>query len=210
MRECGLLIVTTHVRPAAVWIDGVDIRVSTTEQNAETQRQVLDEYCSRKGLSAAVYCDEGYSGDTVARPVFRRLRDDIRAGRVGHVLVFRLDRISRRTATGVSILHAWLDQGVRVTSVMESLDVDPANHAVVDIVVPLLFGLAANEQRVRRQRQQAGIDRARREGKYRGRRPGSTKVKPRRVQQLRAKGLSLVEIAATLGISKATVCRHLA
>lgn len=126
------------------------------------------------------------------------------------MLVFRLDRISRRTATGVSILHAWLDQGVRVTSVMESLDVDPANHAVVDIVVPLLFGLAANEQRVRRQRQQAGIDRARREGKYRGRRPGSTKVKPRRVQQLRAKGLSLVEIAATLGISKATVCRHLA
>ena len=145
------------------------IRVSTKEQNADTQQRVLDDYCSRHNIQAVTYRDEGYSGDTVSRPEFRRLRDDIRSGRVSHVLVFRLDRISRRTATGVAILHDWLDNDVRVTSVMENLDIDPSNHAVVDIVVPLLFGLAANEQRVRKQRQKVGIDRAKSEGKYKGR-----------------------------------------
>ncbi len=93
---------------------------------------------------------------------------------------------------------------------MEALDIDPSNHAVVDIVVPLLFGLAANEQRVRRDRQSAGIERAKSEGRYRGRKPGSTKAKPQRVKQLRDKGLTLAEIASHLNISKATVCRYLA
>ena len=85
----------------------------------------------------------------------------------------------------------------------------PSNHAVVDIVVPLLFGLSAIEQRVRRQRQNAGIGRAKTEGKYRGRKPGSTVAKPSRSKTLKARGLTLNEIADTLKVSKATVCRHL-
>lgn len=185
------------------------LRVSTDEQNIATQEGVIREYCERHGIKATTYRDEGFSGDTVQRPGFRQLRDDIRKGRIDHVLVFRLDRISRRTATGVTILHGWLEAGVRITSVMEALDIDPSNHAVVDIVVPLLFGLAANEQRVRRQRQSAGIERAKREGKYRGRRQNTTTASPERARQLRAKGNSLVEIATALGVSRATVCRYL-
>ena len=186
---------------------GIYLRVSTDEQNLETQRRVIQEWL--KNRPATYFEDEGYSGDTVNRPGFRKLREAVRDGLIKHVVVFRLDRISRRTATGVSILHAWLDQDIRVTSVMENLDIDPSNHAVVDIVVPLLFGLSANEQRVRRQRQRAGIDRAKSEGKYQGRKPGSTVAKPSRAKTLKQKGLTLNEIADTLNVSKATVCRYL-
>lgn len=184
--------------------NAIYVRVSTDEQNLETQLRAIQDR-----FSGEIYSDEGFSGDTIQRPAMKRLRADIASGKITHVIVFRLDRISRRTATGISLLHNWLDSGVRITSVMENLDIDPSNHTVVDIVVPLLFGLAANEQRVRRQRQRAGIDRARSEDKYRGRKPGSTVAKPARAKVLKAKGLTLMEVAETLGVSKATVCRYL-
>lgn len=181
----------------------VYLRTSTEEQNLETQRGVIRDWLA--GREARWFEDDGYSGDTINRPAFRELRQS----KLSHVVVFRLDRISRKTATGVAILHRWLESDIRVTSVMESLDIDPSNHAVVDIVVPLLFGLAANEQRVRRQRQRAGIDRAKREGRYSGRKRGTTIGDPNRAAELRAKGLSLAEIGVVLGVSKATVCRYL-
>ena len=50
---------------------------------------------------------------------------------------------------------------------------------------------------------------ARREGVYRGRRPGTTKGQPDRARELQAKGLTAPEIAQALGVSPRTVFRYL-
>jgi DNA invertase Pin-like site-specific DNA recombinase len=65
-------------------------------------------------------------------------------------------------------------------------------------------GIAEMEQDTRRVRQAAGIDVAKKEGKYRGRQVGTT-AKPERVLILRDKGLSAEEIAKSLGVSRNTV-----
>jgi len=56
-----------------------------------------------------------------------------------------------------------------------------------------------------KERQAAGIAVARQRGVYKGRKPGATKAKPQRARELRAKGMSLPEIAQALSVDKRTV-----
>ena len=65
------------------------------------------------------------------------------------------------------------------------------------------------EQETRRERQAAGIAEAKKDGKYRGRQPGTTKAKPDRARKLPAKGNSVTEIARSLGVSRNTVFVYL-
>jgi hypothetical protein len=58
--------------------------------------------------------------------------------------------------------------------------------ASAGLVASVLFGLAEIEQEYRRERQAAGIAVAKRQGVYRGRRKGTTKMPPKRAQVLRA------------------------
>ena len=55
--------------------------------------------------------------------------------------------------------------------------------------------------------QRAGIEAAKDRGVYQGRQPGTFKGQPRRAQRLREKGLTQVEIAEALGVSRRTVIR---
>jgi hypothetical protein len=50
---------------------------------------------------------------------------------------------------------------------------------------------------------------AKRQGTYKGRKPGTTKGKPDRALELWAKGLAAPETAAALGVSTRTVFRYL-
>ena len=74
----------------------------------------------------------------------------------------------------------------------------------------VLFGLAEIELEHRRERQAAGIRLAKRCDVYRGRRAGTTKVKPSRAHELRERGLTVPEIAMALGVTPRTVFRYLA
>lgn len=184
------------------------LRVSTDEQNLDTQRGVIQDWLAQHGMTANWYEDKGFSGDTVRRPAFSAMRKD---KGMETVVVFRLDRLSRKNHIGISLIHNWLEKGVRIVSVMDGIDLDPSDPnmqaTIVDIIVPLLFGLAQNEQRVRKQRQRAGIERAKREGKYTGRKPQSYKVDPKRVHELKKRGWTDTEVAKQLGINRKTVYR---
>jgi DNA invertase Pin-like site-specific DNA recombinase len=65
------------------------------------------------------------------------------------------------------------------------------------------------EQQTRRERQAAGIAVAKQEGKYKGRKAGTTKATPARARQLRKQGLTDDEIASALSVTRRTVQRYL-
>ncbi|HMO84681.1 MAG TPA: recombinase family protein, partial [Lacipirellulaceae bacterium] len=100
----------------------------------------------------------------------------------------------------------WLGQGVRVVSVTQQLDFSGATG---QLVAAVLFAVAQMEQETRRERQAAGIAAAKAAGVYLGRRPGTTKAKPARAQQLRDRGLTIAEIALSMGVSIRTVHHYL-
>ena len=89
----------------------------------------------------------------------------------------------------------------RVVSVTQQIDF---NGTVGRLLAAVLLGIAEMEQQTRRERQAAGIAVARKAGKYRGRKVGTTKAEPGRAWKLRKKGLSAEEIAKSLGVSRNT------
>ena len=99
----------------------------------------------------------------------------------------------------------WCERGLRVVSVTQQID---CNGTVGKMLAAVLLGITEMEQETRRERQAAGIAVAKKEGKYRGRKPGTTKAKPAHALKLREKGLTAEEIATSLGVSRNTVFRY--
>lgn len=186
----------------------VYVRVSTVNQNLEGQRFALNAWLSGHGISDAVwYEDIGKSGDSMERPALERLKSDIFSGRVRTVVCFKLDRLSRSMQDGIGLICSWLKQDVRIVSITQQLDF---SGTVGQMVAAVLLAVAQMEQETRRERQAVGIAVARRDGRYKGRKPGTHKADVKRVHELQRQGLTRQEISAAVGVSPRTVTRYLA
>ena len=78
------------------------IRVSTEEQAIEgqsldSQYARIKAYADSQGWDLIeVYREEGYSGKTIDRPELKRLIKTIAAGQIDVLLVYKVDRLTRR------------------------------------------------------------------------------------------------------------------
>ena len=183
-------------------------RVSSRRQKNDSQRAEIVRWLSNHRIkpAAAQWFEDHESGMSLKRPAFDRMQRAIFDGDVDTVVVWKLDRISRRQHEGISLLADWCDRGIRVVVVTQQIDL---SGAVGRMVASVLFGLAEIELEYRRERQTAGIAVAKNRGVYHGRKKGTTKAKPARARQLRDQGLSVSEIANALAISDRTVFRYL-
>jgi DNA invertase Pin-like site-specific DNA recombinase len=184
------------------------IRVSTRRQNDDGQRAEVKKWLDANGIDPTKvtwYCDKE-SGSTLKRPEFDRLQADIFHGRVKTVVLWKLDRLSRRLKDGINTLAEWSEKNLRIVVVTQQLDF---NGSVGQMIAALLLGLAQIENDYRKERQAAGIEQAKKKGKYRGRANGTLKGNPARVQELKDKGLTAPEISTALGISLRTVWRYM-
>jgi DNA invertase Pin-like site-specific DNA recombinase len=183
-------------------------RISTRRQKDDSQRAEIQKWLDSNGIAAESvewYCDKE-SGETLARPEFGRLKEDIFHGRVGTVIMWKLDRLSRRLKDGVDVLADWCERGLKIVVVTQQLEF---NGPVGRMLAAVMLGLAEIEMEYRRERQAAGIAVAKKKGIYTGRRKGTTKSKPNRAIQLKNKGLTAAEISEALGVSQRTVFRYL-
>lgn len=182
-------------------------RVSSRRQRHDSQKTEITRWLQNHGISGAGvrWFEDTETGTTLQRPAFDQLQRAVFAGTIKTVVVWKLDRLSRRLRDGVNLLVDWCERGVRIVVVTQQLDL---HGAVGRLIASVLFGLAEIEQEYRRERQAAGIAVARRHGMYRGRRKGTTKARPDRARELRARGLTVPEIANVLQVSARTVFRY--
>lgn len=187
---------------------GCYIRVSTSRQKHDSQRAEIQRWLDGNGISPeqVVWYADKESGATMQRPEFDRLQRDIFDGKVKTVVLWKLDRLSRRLKDGVNTLAAWCERGVKIVVVTQQIEL---NGPVGRMIAALLLGLGEIELEYRRERQMAGIAVAKKNGVYMGRRKGTTKKTPDRARELRDKGLTSAEIATALGVSQRTVFRYI-
>jgi DNA invertase Pin-like site-specific DNA recombinase len=181
------------------------MRVSTKGhgQNTDTQALALREYSERRGFRiVGEYADEGISGAKDRRPQLDQLMGDARKRRFDAVLVARFDRFARSTKHLVLALEEFSSLGIDFISLNESID---TSTAMGKMVFTVLAGVAELERAIIRERVQAGVDRARKQGGKIGR--PRVEVNSHYIVALRSDGLSWNEIAEKLGVGRGTVCR---
>ncbi len=76
-------------------ITAVYIQVSTQEQRTDSQEQELRRYCRQRGWKDLRFYADKISGAKATRPELERLMQDIRAGAIQRLVVYKLDRLGR-------------------------------------------------------------------------------------------------------------------
>lgn len=153
---------------------GLYLRVSTDEQAREgysiaAQRDRLIAFCQAQGWTVAdIYSDEGYSGTLLDRPALSRLRQDAAAGRVNMVLVWKVDRLSRKVAHLAAIVEELDRHKVSFRSVTEPFD---TSHAAGRAFMQMLGVFAELERENIRERSKMGIRKRVESGLIHGRPP---------------------------------------
>ncbi len=186
-------------------------RVSTKDkgQDYENQLRELREFVARKAGDGwkvhAEYVDKA-SGKSADRPAFRKLYEAASRKEFDLVLFWSLDRFSREgVLETLQHLQRLSSYSVEWFSYREEYlrSVGVFRDAVLAILAAI-----AKQERIRiQERVQAGLARARAQGKTLGRPKAA--VRTQRVQILRERGLSLREIAEQTGVSAMTVQRIL-
>lgn len=117
-------------------------RVSTDMQALEkcslsVQAEKLQAYCQARDWNVVkIYTDPGYSGSNMERPALKAMIDDILAGYIDMVLVYKLDRLSRsQRDTLYMIEDIFLKNGADFVSMTENFDTStPLGRAMIGIL----------------------------------------------------------------------------
>jgi len=188
-------------------------RISTCNQSHDSQTRDLKKHVRQYAGDVSWY-KEVASGAADERPELERLGRDIAAGKVGRVLIWALDRVSRRgILDGLQRLRAWLQAGVEVHSVREPWVASTADPGMRELLLSVAFWAAEMERNRTRERVRAGLQAAKARGVRLGRRPGTKArwalakrtVDPQLARSLRSQGASVADIAAKFGSSRGAV-----
>ena len=110
--------------------DGDDESSSITNQ-----RKILDSFAKNNGIIIKdYYIDDGFSGYTMNRPSFNRLKKDLNNNLVDTIIVKDLSRLGRHNAKVQLFLDNIQESGKRVIALNDSYDTnDEQSHDIVGI-----------------------------------------------------------------------------
>ena len=136
------------------------VRCSTIEQNEARQLKMMEEQNAEK-----IFTDKA-SGKNTDRAAFKEMMAFVRAGDI--VIVESISRIARNTRDLLTIVSELTEKGVEFVSLKENIDTTtPQGRFMLTV-----FGALAELERENiLERQREGIEIAKTEGKYKGRKP---------------------------------------
>jgi putative DNA-invertase from lambdoid prophage Rac len=178
-------------------------RVSTTDQT--TDNQVREVEAAGFKVDPKRVIAETISGSTAAlqRPGFARLVDRLETGDV--LIVTKLDRLGRNAMDVRATVEQLASEGVRVHCLaLGGVDLtSPAGKMTMAVI----SAVAEFERDLLIERTQAGLSRAKSEGKALGRPSALTAEQLTDVRRKRSEGVSLGTLAKAYGVSRAAIQR---
>jgi DNA invertase Pin-like site-specific DNA recombinase len=174
-------------------------RVSTADQQAHLQVDALEHAgCYRVFTETA-------SGARTDRPTLQQLLDQLRPGDT--LVVWKLDRLGRSLRHLVDTVTGLADRGIGFRSLQEAIDTTTPGGK---LVFHVFAALAEFERDLIRKRTAAGLAAARARGRHGGRPSVMTTHKAQVAQEMYRSGqYTVATIAKTLGVSRASIYRHL-
>ena len=177
-------------------------RVSTVDrQNPEMQLEAMRTEARRRGWDAIEYLDK-ISSSKERRPGLDQLWQDLRAGRIDVVLVWKFDRFARSVKELVNALGELDTRHVQFCSLTDGID---TATPIGKFMFHVIAAIAEFERDLIRERVRAGVAHARSQGKRLGRPLASPE--PREVAELRAQGLSWRKVSRKTGFP-VSACRN--
>lgn len=159
-------------RPDGAAAYGVYIRRSTADQEEQHQRDAINSWLAEHDLQLGdvdVYAEQA-SGASADRDEFHRLIDAIEHDEYSDVVVWEISRIARKGFLAQQFFDACEDHGTTIHVTDGSVrKVEPDGHG--RMVADVIAAVAAQERRSLVRRTQAGIRRAKNEGKWVGQVP---------------------------------------
>ncbi|TMB17099.1 MAG: recombinase family protein [Deltaproteobacteria bacterium] len=181
---------------------GCYLRVSTSEQTVENQRNDLRAYCAARGWNNVIEYSDTASGTRERRPGLDHLMSEVKSRRVDVVVVAAFDRLGRSVRHLVETLELLRHLDVEFISLREQIDTgSPLGQAVFTIIA----AIAQLERSLIVERVKAGLRRARAEGKRLGR--PRLRVDHRRLESVAARKLPVRLAARELGVSPSSYLR---
>jgi DNA invertase Pin-like site-specific DNA recombinase len=174
------------------------VRTSTTRQLLDLQLAAMAE----AGVTDVRH--EQASGARDDRPVLAALLSKLEPGDT--LTVWRLDRLGRSTQHLLSTVAELGDRGVHFESLHDKIDTSSATGR---LVFHVLAAISEFERDLATERIRAGLDAARTRGQRLGPPTVMTPSRRRLVAELLERGTPRAEIARAVGISRATLYRHL-
>ncbi|WP_440867886.1 recombinase family protein [Symbiopectobacterium purcellii] len=178
-------------------------RVSTADQTTENQK--LEIQSAGFAIEPHRFVMETISGSTSAtrRPEFMRLLDRLESQDV--LVVTKLDRLGRNAMDVRSTVELLETRGVKVHCL--ALGGVDLTSAAGKMTMQVLSAVAEFERDLLVERTQAGLARARKEGKRAGRPPAFTPEQKNVVLQKIQAGTPIAQIAREFGVTRQSVMR---
>lgn len=197
------------------------VRVSTDEQaqkgiSLAAQRDRCRAFCKARGWDVSkVYQDAGFSAGTTNRPAFKDMLRDAKERQFSAIVVYKVDRFSRRLRDLILLLEELKQYSVNFTSVSEQID---TTTAMGEAFFQIIGVFAQLERGMVKERVELAFDRKISKGHtvnraplgyvYEDRRlivdPEASK-KVRDIFAMRAAGIHYLEISAQMKIPVSTL-----
>lgn len=177
-------------------------RVSTRDQSTDMQVSRLLE----AGIPKERIFMDVISGATEDRPQLNSLLSLLNKGDV--LIVWKVDRLGRRTAHLARLLEEFDQKGITVRSLTEGVDTSDRSSRVSYLLMSVI---AQNERETINERIRSGIDHAQKYGTKTGRpigRPKASSAKVQHALDLLASGKSYRHASSIAGVSLATLVRR--
>lgn len=189
------------------------LRTSTEEQDAQRAKNELEQFVKHKGERIASYYIENQSGSNLDRAELARLIDDSHPNDI--LLIEKVDRLSRLPYEQWKQLKQILvEAGVHIVVVDQ-----PMTHGVLsgksessiiakvltEFMIDLAAAMARDDYETHRKRQAQGIEKAKKLGKYQGRKPDEQLRT--NIEVLLSEGKSWSQVQTLLNCSRSTIAK---
>jgi DNA invertase Pin-like site-specific DNA recombinase len=174
-------------------------RVSTLDQSGAGQTQTL-----KQKHPSALVVEETFTGTTTDRPQFQALLSKLIEGDT--LVVREVSRLGRNSIEVLELAESL--KARRIHLLIDNLGIDITTPSG-EMIFTMMAGMAKMERELMLERQRIGIEKAKQEGKYTGRKALDPKLISM-AKRLVGEGMSKPDVAKQLKMGLSTLYKYLA